>query len=50
LLGVALVTVINTSLLLLGVPSYWNKVAVGLLILLGTGLPIFVESWQSHRR
>jgi simple sugar transport system permease protein len=50
LLGVALVTVINTSLLLLGVPSYWNKVAVGLLILLGTGLPIFVESWQSRRR
>jgi simple sugar transport system permease protein len=50
LLGVALVTVINTSLLLLGVPSYWNKVAVGLLILLGTGLPILVESWQSRRR
>jgi simple sugar transport system permease protein len=50
LLGVALVTVINTSLLLLGVPSYWNKVAVGFLILLGTGLPILVESWQARRR
>jgi simple sugar transport system permease protein len=50
LLGVALVTVINTSLLLLGVPSYWNKVAIGLLILLGTGLPILLEAWQSRQR
>ena len=50
LLGVALVTVINTSLLLLGVPSYWNKIAVGMLILLGTGLPILVEAWQARRR
>ena len=44
LLGVVLVTIINTSLLLLGIPSYWDKVAIGLLILLGTGLPILLSA------
>jgi simple sugar transport system permease protein len=38
LLGVALLVVINNSLILLGVPSYWQKVAVGILILIGTGI------------
>lgn len=38
LLGVALIVVINNSLILLGVPSYWQKVVVGILIIVGTGL------------
>lgn len=38
LVGVALIVVINNSLILLGVPSYWQKVVVGILILVGTGL------------
>ncbi len=46
LLGVALIVVINNSLILLGVPSYWQKVAVGILILVGTGL----TAVQSRRK
>lgn len=39
LLGVLLVTVMNTSLILLGIPSYWQQVVIGLLIIIGTGIP-----------
>lgn len=46
LLGVCLIVVMNNSLILLGVPSYWQQVVVGLLIILGTGVPAF----QSKRR
>lgn len=45
LLGVFLVDIMNNSLILLGVPSYWQRVVIGLLILLGTGL----TAYQSHR-
>lgn len=38
LLGVFLVVVMNNSLIFLGVPSYWQRVVIGLLILLGTGI------------
>jgi simple sugar transport system permease protein len=38
LLGVALVTVINNSLILIGVPSTWQKVVVGSIILLVSGV------------
>jgi simple sugar transport system permease protein len=41
LLGVALIVVINNSLIVLGIPSYWQRVVIGLLILLGTGLPAY---------
>ena len=43
LLGVALIVVINNSLIVLGVPSTWQKVVIGLLILLGTGIPAYQE-------
>jgi simple sugar transport system permease protein len=39
LLGVALIVVINNSLIMLGIPSTWQNVVIGLLILLGTGGP-----------
>jgi len=29
---------INNSLILLGVPSYWQKVLVGLVIVISTGI------------
>lgn len=41
ILGVALIVVMNNSLILLGIPSTWQKVAIGLIILLGTGLPAY---------
>ncbi len=39
ILGVALVTIANNSLILIGVPSVWQRVVIGLIILVGTGLP-----------
>jgi len=39
LLGVALIIVINNSLILLGIPTTWQNVVTGCLILIGTGVP-----------
>jgi simple sugar transport system permease protein len=39
LLGVALVVIMNNSLILIGVPSTWQRVVIGAIILIGTGLP-----------
>jgi simple sugar transport system permease protein len=39
LLGVALIVVINNSLILLGIPTTWQNVVTGGLILFGTGVP-----------
>ncbi|SED75468.1 ABC transporter permease [Rhodobacter sp. 24-YEA-8] len=48
MLGVLVITMINTSLLMVGVPSYWQKVVVGALIIIGTALPIAMERWQAR--
>ncbi len=39
LLGVGLIVLVQNSLIVIGVPTTWQSVVVGLLILLGTGLP-----------
>ncbi len=39
LLGVALIVVINNSLIVLGIPTTWQNVVTGSLILIGTGAP-----------
>lgn len=36
-LGVFLLVVMNNSLILLGIPSYWQKIVVGLIIIVSTG-------------
>lgn len=41
LLGVSLITILNNSLILVGIPSIWQKVAIGLVIILGTGIPAY---------
>lgn len=58
-LGVLLVQLINNSLILVGVPSAWQRSAVGLLLIIGVGIqaisakrgvkrpPILVEGAQS---
>ncbi|TCL73286.1 monosaccharide ABC transporter membrane protein (CUT2 family) [Hydrogenispora ethanolica] len=38
ILGLLLVTIMTNSLILLGVPSYWQRVVIGLLIVIGTGI------------
>lgn len=41
LLGVALIVLVSNSLILLGIPSTWQSVVIGALILVGTGLPAY---------
>lgn len=45
LLGVALIVLVRNSLIVLGIPSTWQSVAIGALILIGTGVP----AWQARR-
>lgn len=44
-LGGALIVLVRNSLIVLGIPSTWQSVAIGVLILIGTGLP----AWQAKR-
>ena len=45
LLGVALIVLVRNSLIVVGIPTTWQSVVIGGLILLGTGLP----AWQAKR-
>ena len=45
LLGVALIVLVSNSLIVLGIPSSFQNIAIGALILIGTGLP----AWQARR-
>ncbi len=38
ILGVALMTIMSNSLILLGIPTYWQKVFTGAIIIIGTGI------------
>jgi simple sugar transport system permease protein len=49
LLGVALVTIMNNSLVLVGVPSEWRRVVTGLIIIIGTGIPA-IQAQRNARR
>lgn len=37
-LGVLLITLVSNNLIMLGVPNYWQKFAVGLIIVIGTSI------------
>jgi len=45
LLGVTLIVLVRNSLIVIGIPNTWQSIAVGVLILIGTGLP----AWQAKR-
>lgn len=49
LLGVALVVIMNNSLILMGIPSVWQKVVIGVIIIIGTGIPAY-QNRQAARR
>ncbi|CCQ98786.1 putative ABC transporter permease protein [[Clostridium] ultunense Esp] len=51
LLGLLLVITIQNSLILLGVPSYWQRFVIGALILLGTGIAAYqlILSTKKHK-
>ena len=38
MLGISLLTIIGSSLLLLGIPTYWQQFVVGIFIIVGTGI------------
>ena len=49
LLGVALVIIMNNTLILMGIPSTYQRVVVGLIIIIGTGVPAY-QQLMSERR
>jgi simple sugar transport system permease protein len=48
LLGLLLVIIIQNSLILLGIPSYWQRFVVGVLILMGTGVTAYQMKKSGH--
>lgn len=49
LLGVILVVIANNSLILIGVPTVWQRVVIGVIILVGTGIPAIQERRAGKR-
>jgi simple sugar transport system permease protein len=49
ILGVILVVIANNNLILIGVPTEWQRVVIGLIILIGTGLPAIRARRASQR-
>jgi len=49
ILGVVLVVITNNSLILIGVPTVWQRVVIGVIILIGTGIPAIQERRASKR-
>jgi simple sugar transport system permease protein len=47
-LGVLLIVTINNSLILLNIPSYWQKVMTGLVILVSTGITARTTRQRVH--
>jgi len=41
MLGVALITIMSNSLILLGIPTYWQRVFTGAIIIIGTGVSAY---------
>ena len=44
ILGVLLIIIINNSLIIIGIPSYWQKVAVGIILLFAVSIPIYIRN------
>lgn len=49
MLGVILITIVSNSLILIGIPTYWQRVFTGLIILIGTGVSAY-QLKRSKRR
>ena len=50
MLGVVLITMVGASLVLVGIPTAWSQVFVGLFLLLGIGLPALQRRRAERRR
>jgi len=44
-----LVTVLSNSLILMGIPSTWQRVVIGAIIIIGTAVPT-IRTLRSSRR
>ena len=42
-LGVLLIVITNDSLIVLGIPAAWQKVAIGVLLLVAIGMPLLAR-------
>ena len=49
LLGITLIIMINNSLILLGIPTYWSKFVTGILIIIGTGVSAYQTLLQKKK-
>jgi simple sugar transport system permease protein len=49
ILGVILVTIASNNLILIGMPTVWQRVVIGVIILIGTGLPAIQARRASKR-
>lgn len=49
MLGVLLLTIMSNSLILLGIPSYWQRLVTGLIIVVGTGITAYQALSASKR-
>lgn len=49
ILGILLITVLNNSLILVGIPSQWQKALIGGVILIGTALPVLLAAINRRR-
>lgn len=50
ILGVALMTILSNSLILIGIPTYWTRVFTGAVIIIGTGVTARQISATRRRR
>jgi simple sugar transport system permease protein len=49
MLGVALITIMSNSLILIGIPTYWQRVFTGAIIIIGTGVSAY-QMMNSKKR
>lgn len=49
-LGVVLISLVQNSLILLGVPSTWQRLSVGVLLLVGISAQALTSSWGRRRQ
>jgi simple sugar transport system permease protein len=50
MLGVALMTIMSNSLILIGIPTYWQKVFTGAIIIIGTGVSAYRANANPRKR
>lgn len=50
MLGVFLITIVGSSLILIGIPTAWQELFVGLFVLFGVGIPALRQRLEDRRR